>query len=225
MGLQSSFADINAALYAVAAVLAALSERETTRRGQHIDFSQLEAAIATVGEMIPQGDGSESSDSGEFLHRGHYSCLGDNNQWVAITARNVDDLEQVLSVVGYDTSPPQALDDRSLLDSHIDRWTASRSKEKAAQDMQDAGVPAAPLSDIEDRFLSEHFQRRAIYIEQDHPVLGREWIYALPWKSNLFQPDYERAPFLGEHNAQVLSELLELPDSEIDRLRTTGVIE
>lgn len=224
IGLQSSFADINAALYGVALVLAALHQRDQTGQGQHIDLSQLEAAVTTVADQLARVD-TQDVENGPPFPGGHYPCQG-NDQWVAISVCDQNEYETLGALIGVapepDASASHSADD---VERAIGAWTAERSKEDSARELQRQGIAAAPLLDIEDRFLSDHFRERGIYVEQRHPVLGQEWIYALPWRSNLFEPDYDRAPLLGEHTDEILTELLGLDVSEIEDLRVAGAVE
>jgi glutaryl-CoA transferase len=64
--------------------------------------------------------------------------------------------------------------------------------------LTDAGVPCAPVNDIEAAFADEQTRVRGSLVEYEHPTLGAVRTVASP-----FGPDITRkpgrAPMLGEH--------------------------
>jgi crotonobetainyl-CoA:carnitine CoA-transferase CaiB-like acyl-CoA transferase len=66
---------------------------------------------------------------------------------------------------------------------------------------------------------------RGFYEEIDHPVAGRHPVPGLPFRLSgvqhwLRQP----APTIGQHNREILSELLGMTEAEIDALEAAEVI-
>jgi crotonobetainyl-CoA:carnitine CoA-transferase CaiB-like acyl-CoA transferase len=89
-----------------------------------------------------------------------------------------------------------------------------------SRDMQ-CGIIMTPDEVIEDR----HIRERGFEVEVDHPELGASFIYpgapyqlpASPWEIS------RRAPLLGEHTDEVLTEV-GLDSAAIQRLRAAGAI-
>jgi crotonobetainyl-CoA:carnitine CoA-transferase CaiB-like acyl-CoA transferase len=72
----------------------------------------------------------------------------------------------------------------------------------------------------------EQLKARGFVVEVDHPESGPRKTVGLPWKiGGLPEPDYRRAPLMGESNDYVLKELLGLADGEIDDLKSKDVLE
>jgi crotonobetainyl-CoA:carnitine CoA-transferase CaiB-like acyl-CoA transferase len=69
-----------------------------------------------------------------------------------------------------------------------------------------------------------HFKARNIAEIVDHPLVGDELTVNLPWKFSGFSPDYGRAPYLGEHTAWILKEILSKSDAEIEELKEKEII-
>ena len=90
--------------------------------------------------------------------------------------------------------------------------------------LQRAGVAAAPVLGPAERAADPHFQARGTYAPVDHPVLGEEMLYTLPWKMRRHASVLKRAPLLGEHNGYVFGDLLGLSAEEIAGLTERGVI-
>ena len=89
--------------------------------------------------------------------------------------------------------------------------------------LQDAGVAAGASLNIEEVINDPHCKERGIFIEQNHPVAGKTFVYRSPWTSALTVTN-PPAPCLGEHNAYVFKELLVMTDAEIAVLMDEKVI-
>jgi crotonobetainyl-CoA:carnitine CoA-transferase CaiB-like acyl-CoA transferase len=104
-------------------------------------------------------------------------------------------------------------------------WTRARS----AAEIEDAciacDVPVATAYTAADMFTDSHFAARGDLVEVDDPIAG-------PMRQQAPFPRFagetpaapSGAPRLGEHTRDVLSSALGLSDSELDALRTDGVI-
>ena len=78
---------------------------------------------------------------------------------------------------------------------------------------------------VEDQFLDPHLQERQAYLEVEHPHVGVEWLYGMPWllgdtPGGIRTP----APLLGQHNDYAFRELLGQPGKEIARLEEEQAI-
>jgi crotonobetainyl-CoA:carnitine CoA-transferase CaiB-like acyl-CoA transferase len=105
-----------------------------------------------------------------------------------------------------------------VLDARLAEWTAGRDRWEVAEALQAAGIPAAPLLTSADRVSDSHFASREAFTIVEHPVVGAELIYGLPWKLSR-TPGVVRtaAPLLGAHTAEVLEEYLGVPSREVEK--------
>ena len=70
-----------------------------------------------------------------------------------------------------------------------------------------------------------HIKERDLFVEIEHAELGKRLVVGPPWRlSNTPVKVRRPAPLLGEHNQYVLSELLGIPQSEIDHLIKEQVV-
>ena len=78
---------------------------------------------------------------------------------------------------------------------------------------------------IEDQFADPHLQERGAYVEIEHPHVGIEWLFGMPWLLS-DTPGGVRtpAPSLGQHNEYVLCQLLGLSAQELERLQAAQVV-
>ena len=104
-------------------------------------------------------------------------------------------------------------------------WTGQHTAQEVTEILQGAGVAAMPVMNIEDQFQEPHFYQRQAFIETEHPHVGAEWLYGLPWLLSDSPGGIRRhAPLLGEHNEYVFCQLLGVPKDELRRLEEKQVV-
>ena len=108
---------------------------------------------------------------------------------------------------------------RAALHADVERWTAVRERDDAVKLVAEAGITVTPVLSLEERNATAAVQDRTMRIV--HPVTGEEPILQSPW-GTVDVPD--PAPLLGQHTDQVLTEWLDLTDTQIAELRTTGAL-
>jgi crotonobetainyl-CoA:carnitine CoA-transferase CaiB-like acyl-CoA transferase len=240
VGVAFGLGDMVASVHAVAGTLAALEDRERTGKGREIDLSQLEAMASHTGTAVLEfaaGITSLSYDGNRhplMSPHGAFPCAGED-RWCAIAVANDAAFRALCSVIGRpeladdprfaDVATRKANEDE--LDAIVGAWTVERSPLEAAAALQAAGVAAAPVEDGRDLVEGdEHLRARGFYVPLEHPAAGAMLHEGVAVRlsgtpGGVFTP----APRLGEHTAEVLGELLGMPQAEIDELVSAGVLE
>ena len=238
LGLKHAFGDICGALHAVFAIAAALYRRRQTGQGQYIDVSMLRATAVTqgVGLMEYALTGRSLPPRGNYdptmAPYGNYPCAG-ADRWVSIAVATADEWAGLVAAMGN----PVWADDvrfrsqfrrqqhRRELDALLSEWTAQQDADAVAELLQRHGVAAAPVLSAEQRLFHPHFMARGLYTDIDHPALGAEPIFNLMWQLDKTPSAVRRhAPLLGEHNQEVLGDLLGLDDGELADLAERRVV-
>lgn len=219
------------------ALAAALRHRDQIGRGFHIDLSQRETASLGVGDALV-----EHSLGGVAPRLGNhepgmspsecYPTAGED-RWVAIAIRSDNDWAQLASAMDC---PELATDarfasiigrrrNRDALDAVIEGWTRQLDHRDAMDRLQQWGIPAAAVLNPRELFRDPHLRQRgfwepvADYSSGDQEYTGRPMRLSLtPYGART------PTPGLGQHNREVLSELLNLSDAELDALEAEGVI-
>ena len=160
-------------------------------------------------------------------------CLGEE-KWVAVsveTDAQFRALAQAASNPGWAddarfATPAARLENQDALESLVQQWTAGQDVAEVVAILQDAGVPAAPVSDTAEVLADPHLTERGFRRpDVEHPVAGARPVLSLPWAADGRRVDDLRpAPTFGQHNQWVLKELLQLPDEEYQRLLSSGAI-
>lgn len=221
---------------AAAAVMTALHRRDETGVGGFMELALQEAAIALFGEYflldqlegIPPRMGNANLD---FAPHGVYRCAGED-EWIAIAVGDAPQWHALadLTGLGWDADERyQTLaarhEHRGELDAALEGWTAGQDKLALMERLQRVGVPAGAVM-ITPEFLADpQVAARGFFAE-----LGGDHIESKPFPGLPLKIDGERgrgwvrAPKLGEHNREVLGELLGMESAAIDALEADGVI-
>ena len=241
--LQAAWSDTVAALCAALGVAAALRHRNRTGQGQYVEAAHLEGTAALLGApmleyqmtgAIPVPPGNDDPD---FAPHNNYPCAG-ADAWVAIAVRTEEEWRALAGAIEKDDADRYGLADdakfadkssrwtnRRYLDDFIAAWTRNFSPQQVVERLQAVGVAAMPVMNIADQFADPHLNARETYVEIDHPHVGAEMVYGVPWRFS-DTPGAVRAPapLLGQHNEYVLQQLLGMDETVLSALVAEQVV-
>ena len=212
-------ADLSVGLIAVNGVLAALIAREKTGRGQHIDTSLFESALAMsvweTTEYWATGTAPRAMGSAHRLSA-PYQAFRTSDGFVTLAALTTQQWRQLCltidRVVLADDSRfatnAARLANRPALVREIEAALARATTAHWVERLLAAGVPAGPIHDFAQVFADVHTQARHMVEEIDHPAAGRVRTLGFPLKMSDTPLRVRRAPpLLGQHSAEILREL------------------
>jgi benzylsuccinate CoA-transferase BbsF subunit len=238
LGTNETYPDPLVGMLAVGALMAALRQRRRTGKGSFVDLAQREATINILGDTVLDYsyNGRVSGPTGNtdpmMSPHGVYPCTGED-RWVAIAVGSDAQWRGLCRAIGQ----PSLVDDpkfatlegrtahRQELDLLLSRWTQERDHNQAMHLLQAHGVAAGAVLKGIDVIHEPHLQARGFWDTVEHPEAGQYIQVTTPWKLSRDQRQTAvPAPGLGEHNGYVLSELLGLPEGELEDLETQGII-
>lgn len=236
-GTGTFYADPVTGNHGSVAMLAALHHARATGEGQWIDMALQEAVLPllaqpfleyTVTGVVPEPLGNRSA---VYSPQGAYQCLG-VDCWVALTVRGERDWQALCGVIGRPelaADPGLASADgrrarQAEVDAAIGAWTALKSRIQAAEALQAAGVPAAPIMPNWEIISDNHLNDRGFFITVRHDEMGTFPYPGWPWR---FERTPARlrcpAPMFAEHNHDVFGGLLGMEQDEVAKLYELGV--
>lgn len=115
---------------------------------------------------------------------------------------------------------------REQLNTIVQEWLLSFPTDEAALAVLDQHrIACAPVMSVVDTTKHPYFKAREMVRSVPDPILGEVTIPGFPFKFSRYPklPDIQ-APLLGEHNGQILSEVLGYPEKRILDLRHGGVL-
>lgn len=240
LGAGAPIADMSAGLLAFGAIVSALYARTSSGVGQFLDISLVEPVFNMHPFQIqgPSASGGALRQTRTGRHFGAVAPSGTYRGpegWVVlqVLAPQWDRLCEAASAVNLGADQRFATMDgrathREELVAVLERWMQTFPSDEALLDHLDAHrVPAAPVIDPADAHLHPWFWERGLLTEIDDLVHGPFRVPGFPIHGSAV-PRREvepAAPFLGEHNAEVLAQVLGLTDAAIDDLARRGVVQ
>jgi crotonobetainyl-CoA:carnitine CoA-transferase CaiB-like acyl-CoA transferase len=213
-----AYTDYVAPRFSLAALLAALDWRRRSGRGQHLDFSQAEAAIhflapAILDHTVNGVHPTRMGNRDRYLHpHGVYPCAGDD-RWVAIAGETDEQRRALAAEIG------------GLTDDKISAWTATRDIAEVEKTLQARGVPVHGVQNSAECWADPQLQHRRHFLTVAHPVHD-SCVVEGPRVALSRTPGvvWRTGPTLGEHNDLVLRQLLGYDDERIAQLAIAGAL-
>jgi crotonobetainyl-CoA:carnitine CoA-transferase CaiB-like acyl-CoA transferase len=224
-------ADAISGLQMAAATLVALVHQRRTGVGQAIDGSMFEAATSYIGEVLLDAQiGDEPAPLGnrdpDAVPSGVYPSVGDD-RWVALSTPNEAGWFRLAGVIpGLEALAPLSLAARAErhdeIDAAISAWTGSMSADAAAEALQAAGIPAAPVRSLAEALECPHLG--PWFRPNAHVDMGTHRYNGLAWRFEGAEPRRDLPPpRLGEHSRELLRTELGLSAERIEDLMARGV--
>ena len=232
-----SIGDTLTATYGCMGVLAALHAREKSGKGQVVDAALYESVLQVMESLIPEYDrmGIIRERSGSFLPgiapSNVYPCkdgdfmigankdaifkrlalamrrpeLGDDPRYATHVARGANQIE---------------------LDALIGDWTRTLTIAEVGALMIEHSVPAGQVYRAPEMIADPHFQARGAIVEVETERFGKLKMQGtFPHLSETPGSIRRPAPsIVGQHNAEIYGELLNLGAEDLARLKAAGAI-
>ena len=230
--------DHSTGLTAAMATLAAYLCKKRTGLGQHVDVAAREVACGFIGDALLQfaapgiAPHRAGNDAPQIAPHNVYPCAGED-AWVSIVVSTDAEWRALVKATQRDKwlddarfiSAQSRCAHRRELDEEVGAWTKTRSREDVTRLLQSAGVAAFPSYTSQDIVDDRHLNERGTIRTLRSNDGDSRNVVGPPWRFSRTPPTFERwTPKLGEHNAYVFTELLGLPEAEIDDLIAAKVI-
>ena len=212
-------ADIGCALFAVYGILSAVIGRMKSGRGQYIDASLFDAALAfavwDISEYwgtgripTPLGTGHRMSAPYQAVKaKDAYFVVGANNNKLWHSLCHVIDRKDLAADPRFKTITDR-LANRLVLIDELEETLVGKTADEWVDLLLAAGVPAGPILNYAEALGSDHAKERGMVMEIDHPVEEKVRSIGFPVKlSDTPQQVRMPPPLLGEHTEAVLAEL------------------
>jgi len=172
-----SLGDELAGLYCVVGILAALRARERDGIGDFVDVSLLESCANLLQGALPEYGalGVVREREGNALRATAPSNIypTQDGRWIAIGANANSIFKRFCEAIGQPglASDPRFCGNRERsenadeLDAIIAEWTQTLACDRAAKQLNDAGVPAGPVNSVADIVADDHVRARGIVVQ------------------------------------------------------------
>ena len=233
--------DTNAGVHAFAGIGYALNRRDRTGRGSHVDVSMVDALFHMQETAVHAVSMTKGTDD-EFvpMRQGrHYQPLSPAGSfkapqgWIVIlcTQNQIDGLwaamgQPELAQHPHFRSNGGRLEHRDELTALIEAWMATFATDADVIAALEAHrVPCGPVLSPADALEHPYFVERNMVREVQDERTGPFKVPGFPIKFSDRGPDPDlRASNLGQHNREILRDVLGLDETSIDDLEHRGVI-
>jgi crotonobetainyl-CoA:carnitine CoA-transferase CaiB-like acyl-CoA transferase len=163
-----AFADIMTGLYSVIAIQAALTMRERTGRGQHIDMALLDTMTGVLANQAMNWflSGVTPPRIGNaHVNVAPYAVFPCADGWFILAVGNDAQFRRFCAATGLEARPEWETmagrnADRPALTAAIEALTRLRSKADLLQALEAAGVPAGPINTVAETFADPQVVHR-----------------------------------------------------------------
>ncbi len=233
----TAIADVNSGMSCCIGILAALVNKMRTGVGDKVDVALVDTMVSSLEIInviylmtgrVPERIGNRY----ESLYP--YDSFECSDGACVIGAGNDKLFALLCGLMGTPelTSDPRFVTNIDRIANHealkelIEKWTKTETIDSAVEKMLAAGIPAGPINTIDRVVKDPHIAgAREMFVECEHPVVGKmkmtgNQIKLTNNKIDTFNP----APVLGQHNAEVLGEMLGYTPEQVEQLKADGVL-
>jgi itaconate CoA-transferase len=227
--------DLASSMYATVGILLALYQRERTGRGQVIDISMFESALAWLG-YFPHHFWHRGEEPARVGMRHHYIVpygpyLAGDGVYVTLAVATPQDWEvfcrkvierpELIDDLRFRTAPDRR-ENRAMLEELVEKEFLKHPHEEWLRRLRDAELPHGKLNGIGEVLAHPQVIARKMIREMESPV-GTVPVIGSPLRLSDSPARFDPIPALGQDTEAILKEL-GYTSAEIDAFRRDRVI-
>lgn len=242
-----SIGDTTAGMHACTAMLAALHHKTMTGEGQNIDISMVDCLYSLHEHALPWywageavGNPVRMAKTGQtIVSSAPYGIYNGKNGAIAIASMSENRWHPLIECMGsscdWMKTDPRLIDvptrslpeNTAIVHEVVEAWVMSQdSIEEAERKLEAAGIPCSRVKEIDElATVDPHINAREMNPKVYQPFLGPMRMFGSPFKFSE-TPSAIRgyAPFLGEHNKEILSRYLNYSPEQVETLYREKVL-
>jgi formyl-CoA transferase len=228
--------DVMTGLYAFGSISSALLLRERTGRGQRISVNLMAIQLATlinigsnylVGGIIPQRWGSAHPNIVPYeAHKTQddYIIFGVVNQRMWKSFCQLLGMEELENDLRF-ADNAKRVKNRQVLMGIIDEKLAAKKVDDWVPLFDQAGIPCGPINKLDRAFQDPQVRYTGQVQEVEHPQYGKVKVVGPPAQFSESKIGIQSPPpILGEHNREILTQILDYSEVQVHALQNQGVI-
>ncbi|WOX05897.1 CaiB/BaiF CoA transferase family protein [Microbulbifer pacificus] len=225
--------DLGGGMFAVMGILAAVAERATSGRGQHVDISMVDCQISMLNYMATMfflsGKNPYPIGNAHFVHVPYNSyATSDGFVIIAVITDNFwQNLKPVVKVPEFDDpkydGQPGRFADKDFIDAKLAEIFATDTTDNWLAQLEEQRIPCAPINNLEGALSDPQVLHRNMVVDIAHPNGKTTKAPGNPIKlSRTHEDSFSPAPHIGQHTDQILSQLCGYTQADIEALRESG---
>ena len=232
-------ADTVSAGFAFAGILGALFHRERTGEGQFVDVSMTDVLFSLIFDEaldVYERLGMPFQQGNRIMRFSPFNAYPTKDGWVVIGVGHDAMWRELCKLIGRIELGDDAdwgrmdwrVENNMKVDEVVSDWTRDHATATAVTTLEEAGIVASPVQNIDDLLSWPHLRARDMIDMLEHPELGPLTdlkAAGFPLKFGAAASSYGgAAAHCGAHNIEVLGDLLGLSKQEVADLSVRGVI-
>ena len=228
--------DILTGLYTNIAALSALSQRERSGKGYHIDMSLLDVTTASMANQAMNY--LVTGEAPNRMGNAHpnivpYEAFEASDQFLIIAVGNDGQFQRFVEIAGHAelakderfSTNAARVKNRKILIPIIQKFMKQRNSKEWIVELEKVGVPCGPINNLKQVFEHPQVKARDMKMELSHPLAGSVPQVANPIRFVGKNLEYKGAPpTLGQHTEEILKKVLKLEEKEILSLKNDGIV-
>ena len=232
----SSVIDIMGGMFGVIAILAALQERQTTKKGQKVTSALYENVVYLMGQHMAQTATTGSPPPPMSVRVAAWAVydIFDTKDGEQIFIGVVSDTQWKLFCESFgldDYANDESMDlnkgrveKRDVIIPRLQELFSTFTKDDLMKKLDSTGLPFAPISKPEDLFDDVHLNESGGLLDIEIPTGGKTKLPAMPINMDDRRFDvHTPVPKVGEHSIKILEEL-GMDEDEINDLFDQEVV-
>lgn len=234
----NAMGDILGGMNLVIGVLAAVNARNITGHGQRVDISLVDSVVASLenayiryfkSHELPVRNGNSYASIAPYdsyqAKDGLVIIACGNQKLYEKFCTEVVDMPWMITDERFLTVPLR-VENNEIQKKYIEEWTMKYTVDEIVDLVLAKGIPAGPIYDVKQITEDEHIAKtREMFIEVEHPVIGKMTVNGSPVKLMDTMPRINRpAPTLGQHNKEILHDILGYSMEELMEMQAEKVI-
>lgn len=219
-------------------ILAALHARTLTGKGQRVDVSLVDSVVSSLETGLqrylasgvqPELMGNRYASAypyDSFQAKDGLFVIGcGNDKLFNLLCTKVLMREDLLTDERFCTNIKRC-DNHAALKPEIEKWSTQYTIDEAVKLIDDAGVPATPINDLQRVTTDPHIAgAREMMVTIEHPVIGEMKVNGNPVKLLDTKSDISRpSPMLGQDNEAVYCDMMGLSKETLEEYKAKKVL-
>jgi formyl-CoA transferase len=239
----ATIGDTGTGMMAAMGILAALFQRVSTGKGQHVEVAMRDAMVnysrTPMSRQAAVEDDSLLPRTGNEIFKtapgGLYPCKpGGLDDWAYIFASrgNEEHWRRLCRAIGREDliDDPRMQDVSSrfeckdIINAAIEAWTRQHTKKEVMETIAGAGVPCGAVFNMKEQLEDEDLHARGIMTKINHPVRGEVTVPASPIQMSASKVTVKPSPVHGANNEEIYGQWLGISTEEVQKMRSENVI-
>lgn len=233
----NAMGDILGGMNLVIGVLAAVNYRNMTGKGQRVDISLVDSVVASLenayvryfkSHQLPVRNGNAYASIAPYdayhAKDGYVIIACGNQKLYEKFCNEVVNMPWMITDERFLTVPLR-VENNEIQKKYIEEWTMQYTVDEVVDIVLSHGIPAGPIYNVKQITEDHHIAEvREMFIDIDHPVIGKMTVNGCPVKLMDAMPRINRpGPTLGQHNKEIYK-AIGYTDEDLEEMKKENVI-